>query len=77
MPLSKEERSRVIRKLCRVLSSLPADQVPPFVHQMLSLTAGDHSMALLLALADYFSTNLYQHIHPNASATNPSVNSGQ
>ncbi|XP_075223245.1 Fanconi anemia complementation group I [Lycorma delicatula] len=63
--LTGEQLSEVVNKLCRSIEELPANEVPPFIHQLLDLCKDYYANYVFLALRNYFNSKIYQHNKDN------------
>ncbi|KAL0269203.1 UNVERIFIED_CONTAM: hypothetical protein PYX00_007013 [Menopon gallinae] len=59
--LTSEEHLKVVNKLCKGISTINMQEIPPLVHQMLQLTKEQHFMPLFLALAQLFEEKIYSN----------------
>lgn len=58
--LTGEQLSEVVNKLCRSIEDLPAEEIPPFVHQLLELCRDNYANYVFLALRNYFNNKIYK-----------------
>jgi len=77
--MKKEEKAKVVRRLCSKMTDLPAKDIPPLALQLLNLTKSENAMVFFLALSEYFNRNLYESKPFNATiqSISSSSNSGR
>lgn len=69
MPLTKDEHSKVVNKLCNSLEKLTCQEVPAFVYQMLKLCRYQNSRGLFIRLQKYFENKVYSRLNTPDSET--------
>lgn len=61
MSLKKEEHEKIVYKLSCYIEKINAQEVPPFIFQLLKLCKTQHSQIVLLKLQHYFSLRIYNN----------------
>ncbi|XP_049848207.1 Fanconi anemia group I protein-like [Schistocerca gregaria] len=63
VPLSPDQHLQIVYKICKCMTEMPPNMVPPVVNQLLWLCEDQHGLPLFLELQNYFTTHLYSMKH--------------
>ncbi|XP_049952451.1 Fanconi anemia group I protein-like [Schistocerca serialis cubense] len=61
--LSPDQHLQIVYKICKCMTEMPPNMVPPVVNQLLWLCEDQHGLPLFLELQNYFTTLLYSMKH--------------
>lgn len=69
--MSPDQHLQVVFKICKCMSEMTPNEIPPLVNQLLWFCENQHGIPLFLELKNYFTSKFHNLNLKNKEATDP------